>query len=423
MNHIKPSGTSALLTIAFRNIFRNKRRTGFCVIAVGTAVFFIVFYSSMIAGTINSIREVVRVFETGDIRIVSRQFEAESEYSPVQYPAAQGQSLNTVIAEIMAVPGVKAVFPRINTYASLMESSIKHAFIWGLKINEEIKLNNFNLTERNSGIIEGRYPSPGSNECAIGARLAEKAGLKIGDEIPLKTVSSQFSDKLWSPVVSGIFSFDYAKADGEVIIADYERLARLLVLNDETQQIIVYAENPDKLKKIVSEIEKITGEDNSVTEWNEQYWIVLMNMYQPFYFCLYLIFLIVACLLIINTVTMIIHERIKEIGMMGSLGMTRKEIVEVFFFESVFLSMAGASAGVIAGGILTGILSNFPLRWTSLTGESTFSAMPAANSIFLQFSLLDLAKSWCLGVVTASIFTLLSSLKSAFVRPVEALRR
>ena len=416
-------GTGALVTIAFRNIFRNFRRTMFCVAAVGIAVFFIVFYSSLIEGMLKSMHEVVQVFELGHVRAVSAQYEAESEYNPVQYPVAEGQSLAAVTERIRAIPGVRAVFPRISAYATLQESLVKHAVLWGMNMREETAVNHFNLTDRNDGLTEGRWPAPGSSECAVGLRFAEKAGLRIGDRLPLKTVSAQFSDKMWAPVVSGIFRFDYAKADTETIIVDFSRLRRLLVLDDATQQIIVYADSPEQSGRIAAEMEKILGPEDVVTEWRDQYWIVMMNMYEPLYYLIYLIFLIVACLLIVNTITMIIHERIKEIGMMGSLGMTRGEIVRVFFFESVFLAMAGATAGVILGGILTGIGQFFPLRWTAIAGESTFAEMPAANAIFFAFSFANLLRSWLMGVLVASLFTLFPSLKSAFVEPVEALRR
>jgi putative ABC transport system permease protein len=422
-SNYKRGGTGALITIAFRNIFRNIRRTMFCVTAVGIAVFFIVFYSSFIEGMLKSMREVVQVFELGHVRAVSAQYEAESEYSPVQYPVAEGRNLAAVIEGIRAIPGVRAVFPRISAYATLQESLVKHAALWGMNMGEERAVNHFNLTDRNDGLLEGRWPEPGSNECAVGLRFAEKAGLKIGDRIPLKTVSAQFSDKMWAPVITGIFRFDYAKADGETIIVDFGRLQRLLVLDDAAQQIIVYADSPEQSGRIAGEMEKLLGPEDTVTEWRDQYWIVLMNMYQPLYYLVYLIFLVVACLLIVNTITMIIHERIKEIGMMGSLGMTRGEIVRVFFFESVFLAMAGATAGVILGGVLTGVGQFFPLRWTALAGESTFAEMPAANAIFFAFSFVNLLRSWLMGVLAASLFTLFPSLKSAFVEPVEALRR
>ena len=416
-------GAGTLVKIAFRNIFRNMRRTMFCVISVGIAVFFIVFYSSAIEGMLNSMHEVVQVFELGHVRAVSAQYEAESEYSPVQYPVAEGKSLTAVIEQIKLIPGVKAVFPRIIAYATLQESVVKHAKLWGINMNDEIKVNNFNLTDRTDGLVQGRYPALNSNECAIGLKFAEKTSLKIGDRLPLKTTSAQFSDKMWSPVITGIFRFDYAKMDGEAIIADFTRLQRLLVLDDASQQIVVYADKPEMSGTIAHEMKKIFGPHDEVSQWNEQYWIVMMNMYQPLFYAIYLIFLVVACFLIVNTITMIIHERIKEIGMMGSLGMTRDEIVKVFFFESVFLSMLGATIGVLAGGLLTGILQNYPIRWTALAGESTFAEMPAANAIFMDFSWLNLLQSWLMGVAVASLFTLFPSLKSAFIEPVEALRR
>jgi putative ABC transport system permease protein len=130
----------------------------------------------------------------------------------------------------------------------------------------------------------------------------------------------------------------------------------------------------------------------------------------------------VASFLIINTVVMIIQERIKEIGMMGCLGMTRAEIVKVFFFESLFLAAFGALVGVIIGGLISAIGSNYPIRMGDLYGN-TFSEMPMSNAIFFQFSFGKLLMAWLMGVVVASLFTLIPSLKSAFVEPVEALRR
>jgi putative ABC transport system permease protein len=147
-----------------------------------------------------------------------------------------------------------------------------------------------------------------------------------------------------------------------------------------------------------------------------------MKAVTPIYTLLFFVFLIVASFLIINTVVMIIHERIKEIGMMGCLGMTRREIVTVFFFESLFMAAFGALAGVILGAVVVGIGTYYPFRMGDLYGN-TFSEMPLSNAIFFQFSWMKLLQAWLMGVIVASLFTLIPSLKSAFVEPVEALRR
>ncbi|MCL1958216.1 MAG: ABC transporter permease, partial [Spirochaetes bacterium] len=205
----KQGGTGALIKIAYRNIWRNKRRTFFCVTAVGIAVFFIVLYSSMIDGMIRNMHEVVQIYDLGHVKVVSSQYDAENEYMPVQYPVADGESWKELAVSIKKIPGVRAVFPRISSLATLQESTIKHAVLWGINIKDEMAVNHFNLTNRSDGLLEGHWPESGTQECAIGRVFAHKSGLSIGDRIPLKTVSAQFSDKYWSPVITGIFNFDY----------------------------------------------------------------------------------------------------------------------------------------------------------------------------------------------------------------------
>jgi len=419
---IRQGGTGALIKIAYRNIWRNKRRTFFCIAAVGIAVFFIVLYSSMIEGMLRNIIDVVQIYDLGHVKVVSSQYDAENEYMPVQYPVSDGKSWKELAASIKKIPGVRAVFPRISSLATLQESTTKHAVLWGLSIEDEMAANHFNLTDRSDGLLEGRYPKPGTNECAIGRVFAHKSGLSVGDRIPLKTVSAQFSDKIWSPVITGIFNFDYIKYDEQFIIVDIERLQRLLVLGEGTQSLVIFADNEKESGAIAAKVQNALGQGNVVTEWRDNYWVAMMGMVTPIYTMIFLVFLIVASFLIINTVVMIIHERIKEIGMMGCLGMTRAEIVKVFFFESLFLAMFGAFAGVIVGGIIAGIGSVYPIRMGDMYGD-TFSEMPLGNAIFLGISPFILIRAWLMGVVVTSLFTLIPSLKSAFVEPVEALRR
>jgi putative ABC transport system permease protein len=422
MEKVRLGGFGTLMKIAFRNIFRNKRRTAFCLIAVGLAVFLIAFYGSMIAGMLGAMNEAVQIFETGHVRAVSRAFDAEAEAMPVQFPVGEGRPLSELEAAVAAIPGVASVFPRIKTYATLQESVLKHATLWGLRMEGEAKAHHFNLTDRGDGLLEGRYPAPGANECAVGRIFADKTGLGVGDRIPLKTVSAQFSDRIWAPKVVGVFFFDYTAVDRDAIIVDFERLQRLLTMGDAAQQLVVYTDDPALSAPVARQMEELLGADNIAEEWQDNYWVALMNGFMPIYYVVYLVFLVVASFLIVNTVVMIIHERIKEIGMMGSLGMSRREIVTVFFFESVFLAVLGATAGMLAGGVLTAALQNTPINLMGLMGD-TFAAMPMGNALYLTFSPALLAQSWLLGVGIATLFTLFPSLKSAFVEPVEALRR
>ncbi|GHV49243.1 ABC transporter permease [Spirochaetia bacterium] len=411
-----------LIKIAYRNIWRNMRRTVLCIVAVGIAVFFAIFMQSMMDGMVQSIEDVVQVFDTGHVSVVSAEYEAEKEYFPVQYPVANGRSAEELASLIeTSVPGVKAAMPRITAYATLQDSTVKHALLWGLDIEKELTVNTFNLSKRSSGLVEGRFPNAEGNECIIGAGMAKKAGLKIGDRIPLKTVSAQFSDKIWSPVIVGLFNFDYRKYDEEAILVSFERLQRLLVLGEGSQQLFVYADDERQSGAIAAELRAMLGKNDVIREWRDNYFVAIMQQSMILYVIIYLVFQIVASFLIVNTVVMVIHERIKEIGMMGSLGMTRREIVAVFFFEAIFLSIIGSLAGCVAGGVSTLIGSFFPFDFNAMTGGG-LKDYPMTGTIFLVFSPAVILQGFLFGVIIASICTLIPSLKSAFVEPVEALR-
>jgi putative ABC transport system permease protein len=422
----KRGGFFTLLTIACRNILRNMRRTLFCIAAAAIAVFFTVFMQAWITGMMDNVEEVVRVFDTGHVSAVSSRYEAEKEYYPVQFPLAGGLPVAELQRLALGIEGAQAALPRIAAYATLQDSKVKHAVLWGIQVREELALNNFNLTRRDDGLAEGRYPEPDANECAVGFRMAEKAGLAVGDRLPLKTVSAQFSDKMWSPVITGIFKFDYAKFDEDRIIVDFARLQRLLVLDEGTQQLFIYAENPGQSRSITAGLTALLaalpGEANIVRDWRDNYLVIYLRQSMMMFAVVYLVFLVVASFLIVNTVTMIIHERIKEIGMMGSLGMTRGEIVRVFFFEAALLSVLGSLAGCILGGLVTLGFSFFPLDLALFTGGG-MKDFPMSGTMTLAFDPGILLQGFVFGVAITSICTLFPSLKSAFVEPVEALRR
>lgn len=418
----KIGGLSALVTIAYRNIWRNGRRTALCVVAVAIAVFFNIFMGSWMDGMLAGIEEVVRTYETGHVNAVTDRFEEDREYYPVQFPIAGGRSSDELIAELEDIPGVKAALPRITAYATLFDSTVKHALLWGVDTEKERRVNHLNLTDRDDGLVTGRFPAAGTNECMIGTEMSRKTGLTVGDKLPFKTVSAQFSDKYLKPTIVGIFEFDYRKYDEDVIILPIDRLQRTLVLEGGTQQLFIYAEEADRSAEIKAAVEKVLGKGHIVREWADNYWVAMMRQSSFMFVIIFGVFQIVASFLIINTVLMVIHERIKEIGMMGALGMTRREIVLVFFFEAIFLSVFGALAGCVVGGLVTRIGSYFPIDMELFTGGG-MKDMPVSGTIFLDFSPAAIAKGFGFGVVVSAACTLIPSLKSAFIEPVEALRR
>jgi ABC-type lipoprotein release transport system permease subunit len=389
-----------------------------CVALVAIGVFFNVIIQSAISGMREGIERVVQVFETGHASIVSAEYEARKEIMPVQYPVAGGMGEEKLTDAAEAIPGAKAVLPRITAFATLQESPVKHAQLWGIRADKETAVNSFSMTGKSDGLAKGSLPAPSSNECAVGVRMAEKMGIEIGDRIPLKTVSAQFSDKLWSPTVTGIYEFDYPKFDEEAIIVDYERLQRLLVMDGAVQQLAIFAENPSQSAGI-SAASSLRFKGDVVWDWRDNSVVAMARQIATIIHVIGLAFLIMAIFPATNTVMAIVHERFKEIGMMRDMGMARGEIVQAFFFEALFLSIAGSLAGTALGAIFIGAGSACPLDLNAITG-AVFKELPIPGHLFLGLSPGALAISFCFGVVFPAICSLISLLMLFSKNPAHA---
>ncbi|HOJ64409.1 MAG TPA: ABC transporter permease [Spirochaetota bacterium] len=412
----------SLITIAYRNIFRNLRRSIFCIIAIAVAVFFIVIMISFVNGMLRSYSYTLRTYEIGDILINSKDFENKKEFYPLQFAIETEEDLETIVKKIESIKGVKSVNLRITAIATLTNSNVKHAVIWGVDFEKEASTNFLNQKTKSNGLLkDSKIPDPNKNECLIGYRLAKKIGLNIGDKLQMKIVSSQYSDKFFMPKVVGMFDFDFLSYDNNYIIVPIDKLQKVANLQGQTQQIFVFLENPEDSSKIIKEIENIFNKEKTlIKEWKKNYWVTMLQQVNIIYSIIYIVFIIVASFLIVNTIIMVIHERIKEIGMMGALGMKRGEIVGLFFLEAVILSKIGSLIGIILGGIVTGILQNFPISVEQMTGGIE---LPISNTIYISFSFIYLIEAFFFGIVVSSICTIFPSLKSAFIEPVEALRR
>lgn len=420
----RKGGFLYLLTIAYRNIYRNKRRSILCIIAISIAVFFTIFMVSFMHGMIGSVKTISAIFESGHIMIYSAEYEDKKDFLPLQYPINTGdQGNNEFMEKLESIEGVTRAFARIRSFVTLTNNEVKHGLLLGIDLAREMQYNDFNQTNKSDGLIEGRYPEPDKNECAIGSRFAKKIGVKVGDRLDFKVISSQFSDKFASPLITGIFDFDYLSIDNKCILMDIERVRKLTVLKDKAQTIHLFTESEADIPVIEERVkDHVAGMNIIVKDWLEGNWYLdyIMSVGLLVYNIIFAVFIVVASFLIVNTIIMVIHERMKEIGMMGALGLSRKEIIIVFFLEAVCLSFLGSILGAIFGGVLTGVLSQTPISYEAMAGGVE---MPVSNTVFVKFSLKYILFGLWYGLAISSLCTIIPSLKAAFIEPVEALRR
>jgi putative ABC transport system permease protein len=428
MKKYKKGGFLFLILIAYRNIYRNFRRSVLCMVAISVAVFVSILLSGFMEGMIDAIKGDIISFESAHLQINSKDYENKKIFNPIWYPIESGDNLTDMMKKISDIEGVAKVTPRIKTYATVQDNYVKNAVVWGIDIKDELKFQNqtrlafFNQKTKNTNdcLVAGRLPENGQNECIIGYELAKKMKIGLNDKITLKVISNQMSDKFIKPKVVGIFDFNFYDIDKNYIIMPFDKLQKIVNLSDKTPTLFIYAKNINRTEEVKNSIRKIyNSEEIVINKWSNHYWIVAFDQMNIMMVILYIAFMVVASFLIINTIVMVISERMKEIGMMGALGMNRIEIILIFFIEAVILSLLGSLIGAFIGAVITFIGSLFPIDVRAFTGDS----MSLSNAIFIKFSFFILLSGFAYGLIVSTICTVFPSLKAAFVEPVEALRR
>ena len=418
-----------IFKIAFRNLSRHKSRTLFCILAIALATFINIQGTGIWEGMFDSWLHAAYVFDMGQLRISTQDFQKRDTSKPLQFPiAAERKSLDQLIAEIDAIPGVRKAFPRLETKATLLENEVKHVFIWGLRFGEEIKFNNFNYLEKSNGVKMGRFPAPNENECMVGNELAIKLKIKIGDHIPMKFISGENSDKYINPEVVGIFDFDFVLYNNDYIVLDFNTMQKTAGLEEKTQTICVFTEkswidDSRKQMKLKTQIQNLFANSQIIVEsWKTADSNILtdVRVFKSIITVLYLIFTVLAGFLILNTISMIIIERYKEIGLLSSLGMTQKTILFSFFIEGLYLGLIGTMAGMIIGGTEIFILSGFPIDVALLFGKGE---LPYSATFYLKFAYSIVFSNG----IQAFIITILSSVIPAMrvlrINPMDAMRK
>ena len=208
----------------------------------------------------------------------------------------------------------------------------------------------------------------------VSSVLSEMYDLQPGDTILLRTRY-------------GLGEFDVAAVvvdffnQGQVIQGSWDDMRRLFLV-DDANIILVKVEPGNSYSEIQRQIENAYGRRyNLSVASNKQLVDRAMSLLRQSYSLfdvLALIAMFVASLGVINTLTMNVMERIQEIGMLRSIGLTRGQVIKMILAEASLMGMVGGVMGLVLGVVLTRI---FLLGMTAMSGYKVTFIMPAASII------------------------------------------
>ena len=204
------------------------------------------------------------------------------------------------------------------------------------------------------------------SSCIVGRKLAERFQWKIGDHVTL--VGDIFPVNL-QLTIAGIYS---NPEEEQNLYFDYEYLRQLLIAagqSDRADRVGVFlteADRPDDVDEIATAIDKEFEDSPAPTKsetertWQLSFVSFLGNLKL---FLLSVSGALTFTILLVsgNTISMSVRERLREVGVLKTLGFTQEMILTLFLGETMLLAFAGAALGILLGALLSaGVQASTP---------------------------------------------------------------
>ena len=326
------------------------------------------------------------------------------------------------------VTNLKKQFP--NKIKNIYPFILNQAIIKSEKQTDGISLHGITKTQMQSlsKYIISRVKSFDSsksekNFIIIGQKLAERLFVKVGDKVTLFALEKPEAPSDNNPpiiekfVIGAIYESGMAEYDDLNVYFDINSAKKMFYLKDEVSGYNIQVNDVNKIKEITKEIRKFVHYPyyvRSIFKIHQNIFTWLALQKKPIPIILGLI-IIVAVFNIIGTLLMIVLEKISSIGILQALGATKKQIVNIFLSEGIFISVIG----IIIGNILALSLSLI---------QQNFNVIPLPESVYFLSSVPISINIFNYAIVSAAAFALsllaayLPSKIASNISPIDAIK-
>jgi len=405
-----------LLKIAWRNIWRNKRRSLITMASVAFALFFAIIMRSMQTGVYDLAYSSVINATTGYMQWQGKGFWDKQSLERSFYADS------TQAALIRNNPEVKDLLPRLESFALLAsdESETKPGFLRG--INAQVESQYFNLNEK---ILRGRLPLAGEAGLCVGSRLAENLKVELGDTLVIIGQGYHGMSANGKYPVIGIIDLKNPVADKSTVYLDISELQVLTGAYGQWTSGVIIPEDPKNLEELQRNLgAEIDSNTTEILTWRQMMpeLIEAMEADSAGGMAILFILYLVIGFGMFGTILMLTAERKPEFGILLSIGMNRRRLAWTTFLETSFLSLLG----IVSGGLLAlPIAAYFHANPIELAGDMDAMLEEYGMEPLMPFSLDP--SIWLNHGLTVLIISILVSLYAIItiyrLQAVKAMRR
>lgn len=355
-----------ILKIAWRNIWRNKKRTLITTLSISGALFLIIlmrsmqfgFYDNIINTIVQSYSGYVQVHANGywDKQSVNNSMEVDEKF----------------INEINSINGIDNIAKRLQTFSLVSKGEkSKGVIITGIEIEKEQL-----ITDWDKKIIEGSKSFDNADRIILSKGIAEYFDVTMGDTLVLFGQGYQGMMAAGKYVANGIIDLKNPKLNEMAIFMDIESAQDYISSENIATHLVIDKKEYYDEKKIAEDVRKTISSDYEVMTWKE----ILPELDQMITadnvggLIMAFILYVIVCFGMFGTVLMMTEERMYEFGVLLSIGMDKIKLYLIILLETIMLSSIGVIIGVLTTRPISHYFNRNPINMESF-GEGLGDAM------------------------------------------------
>jgi ABC-type lipoprotein release transport system permease subunit len=329
-----------VLKLAWRNIWRNKRRTAITVGAVAFAVFMSSVLRSFQKGAWDKIVDSTVNLYFGFAQIHGEGYWDEQTLdNAIEY----NDELKTLAKE---VPEVKGVIPRIESFALASQANLTTGvLVIGIDPEKED-----DMTGVKSRLIEGRYLEDDDEAAFVAEGVAEKLGLKLGDTLVLISQGYHGANAAAKFPIKGLFKFALPDLNKRLVYLPLKAAQNFYAAENMVTSVVLKIDNRDLVPEVLKDVNaKLDNEKYEVKDWQQMIPDLLeaRKLDEGSAIIILGILYFIITFAIFGTVLMMTKEREYEFGVLTAIGMRRGKLFSVIWWETVFVGFIGSMVGIL----------------------------------------------------------------------------
>ena len=401
------------LRLAWRNIWRHKRRTVIIVLAMSMSLSLMMFYDGLMNGFTDAIYgNAVKVLG-GNIQVHAEGYRAEVGSTPL-LPLTDAQA---VVNAAEANPNVLAATQRINTGGLVTNREGAFAVvITGIEPEKEVQVN-----------LIGQYVTAGRNlvsddfdNVLIGKGLADAMDVTVGDRITMVGRSQNKEMRQRTMTIVGIYDLGMADIEKQTV---YISLAEAQTLYDLTAptEVAIFLEHLGQEDEVITSLQtRLPGYE--IESFQANYPDLanaidskggVMNVFS-------VIIIAIAGVGILNLLLMAVYERTREIGVLGAMGLKANQIALLFILEGTMIGLVGVAVGIALGLALNGYLMKVGMDFGSLTQAASYMAL-IKDKVYPTWGVEKLLMRASMVAVISALASVIPAIEAGRREPAEAL--